>query len=118
MTEKKIHILLVEDDVGDVELAQTAVRMANVPFHFHAVEDGVEALEYLKRARTGANGGLPDLMLIDLNLPRLNGRELIRDIRADDVLRKIPIAIFSTSTAPADLVKEFSLRPESCYVKP
>jgi CheY-like chemotaxis protein len=110
-----IDILLVEDNPGDVRLTREALRNANVPLALHVAKDGVEAMEFL--GRTGAFGGAPrpSLILLDLNLPRLGGREVLRAIKEDASLTSIPVVILTTSESLADVLQSYRLRA-NCYV--
>lgn len=108
---KPFEVLLVEDNPGDVRLAMEALREGKVPKNIHVAEDGVEALEFL-RNRPGAP---PDLILLDLNLPRVNGHEVLAEIRADQRLRLVPVIIFSSSTAEPDIHGAYD-QHASCYV--
>lgn len=112
------HVLLVEDSPGDVRLTREALRDANMSLELHVVSDGVEAMSYLHREGEHANAPRPDLILLDLNLPRMDGREVLGLIKADDALRTIPTIILTTSEAEADIVKSYQLRANSYLSKP
>src|SRR5580700_1446134 len=99
-----IHILLVEDSPGDVRLTQEAFRDANSSINLHVAFDGVEAMEYLKREGEHGKAPRPDLILLDLNLPRMDGREVLAQIKDDGALRTIPTVILTTSEAETDIV--------------
>jgi len=109
------EVLLVEDSPGDVRLTQEAFRDANVSVHLHVAVDGVEAMAFLGRAAPHAHAPRPDLILLDLNLPRMDGRELLAYIKADDDLKTIPTVIFTTSDAEADIVQSYRLQA-NCYL--
>ena len=110
-----INILLVEDSPGDVRLTKEAFRDANLEVHVHAVTDGVEALAFLKREGPNAKAPRPDLILLDLNLPRMDGREVLAFVKADDSLKTIPTVVLTTSEAEADIVKSYELQA-NCYL--
>ena len=105
-----IQVLLVEDSPGDVRLTQEAFREANGAVNLHVATDGVEAMAFLRRASPR-----PDLILLDLNLPKMDGREVLSLIKDDDSLRLIPTVILTTSMAEADITKSYELQA-SCYL--
>ncbi|WP_217639340.1 response regulator [Salinihabitans flavidus] len=109
------EVLLVEDSPGDVRLTQEAFREANIAIKLHVAEDGVEAMEFLRREGVHADAPRPDLILLDLNLPRMDGREVLALIKADDKLKSIPTVILTTSEAEADIVKSYHLQA-NCYL--
>jgi CheY-like chemotaxis protein len=110
-----IQVLLVEDSPGDVRLTQEAFREANVTIKLHVALDGVEAMAFLRREGDHADAPRPDLILLDLNLPRMDGREVLALIKGDDNLRSIPTVILTTSEAEADIVKSYDLQA-NCYL--
>jgi two-component system, chemotaxis family, response regulator Rcp1 len=110
-----IEILLVEDSPGDVRLTQEAFRDANRSIHMHVARDGVEAMAFLKREGAHAHAPRPDLILLDLNLPRMDGREVLAHIKQDDSLKTIPTVILTTSEAEVDIVKSYELQA-NCYL--
>ena len=110
-----IHVLLVEDSPGDARLTQEAFREANVTIKLHVAPDGVEAMAFLRREGDYADAPRPDLILLDLNLPRMDGREVLALIKGDDNLRSIPTVILTTSEAEADIVKSYDLQA-NCYL--
>ena len=111
-----IDILLVEDNPADVRLTQEAFKDARVPNRLHVARDGVEALGMLRDA-TGAVPR-PDLILLDLNLPRKDGREVLQDIKRDEALRHIPVVILSTSPAEQDIALSYRLGANAFVTKP
>jgi len=119
MNERKtgtpIEILLVEDDPGDVDLTMEVLGMAKVKLGINVVEDGVEALAYLRKEGKYGSAVLPDLILLDLNMPRKDGRETLGEIKKDPKLKHIPVVILTTSNADSDVVKSYTLGA-SCYV--
>ncbi len=115
-TERKaIEVLLVEDSPGDVRLTQEAFRDANLSIHLHVATDGVEAMAFLRHEGKHANAPRPDFILLDLNLPKMDGREVLAHIKEDDSLKTIPTVILTTSDAEADIVKSYQLRA-NCYL--
>ena len=115
---KPIEILLVEDNPGDACLAEEALKEGKVRNELHHVKDGVEAMQFLHRQREYANVTLPHLILLDLNLPRKGGREVLAEIKEDPELRFIPVVVLTTSEAERDLLKSYSLYANACIVKP
>ena len=110
-----IEVLLVEDSPGDVRLTQEAFRDANRSIHLHVVSDGVEAMAFLRREGTYIDKPRPDIVLLDLNLPRMDGREVLAHIKEDDSLKTIPTVILTTSDSEADIVKCYQLQA-NCYL--
>ena len=112
---KPIVVLLVEDNPGDVRLTQEAFREANKSIRLHVVTDGVEAMAFLKREAVHVDAPRPDLILLDLNLPKMSGGEVLASIKQDDGLKLIPTVILTTSTAEADITKSYELQA-NCYL--
>jgi two-component system, chemotaxis family, response regulator Rcp1 len=110
-----IQVLLVEDSPGDVRLTQEAFREANITIKLHVAPDGVEAMEFLRNEGSHAESPRPDLILLDLNLPRMDGREVLALIKADADLKSIPTVILTTSEAEADIAKSYDLQA-NCYL--
>jgi chemotaxis family two-component system response regulator Rcp1 len=110
-----LQVLLVEDSAGDVRLTQEAFREANRRIVLHVAGDGVEAMAFLRREGPHRNAPRPDLILLDLNLPRMDGREVLTHIKSDTGLMTIPIVILTTSDAEADIVKSYELHA-NCYL--
>jgi len=110
-----LDVLLVEDSPGDVRLTREALRETNRAIHLHVAYDGVEAMAFLRREGSNARAPRPDLVLLDLNLPRMDGREVLAKIKADLTLKTIPIIILTTSEAEADIVKSYQLQA-NCYL--
>jgi two-component system, chemotaxis family, response regulator Rcp1 len=110
-----LEILLVEDSPGDVRLTQEAFREANPAIHLHVTMDGVEAMAFLNHQGIHAHAPRPDLILLDLNLPKMDGREVLAHIKDDPVLKTIPTVILTTSDAEADIVKSYQLQA-NCYL--
>jgi CheY-like chemotaxis protein len=109
------NILLVEDNPGDVRLTIEALRDAKVRNNLSVVGDGVEALRFLRREGKYADAMRPDLILLDLNLPKMDGREVLAAIKADEALRTIPVVVLTTSRAEQDIAKSYALHA-NCYV--
>jgi len=112
---KTIEVLLVEDSPGDVRLTKEAFREVNEAVHVNVAADGVEAMAFLKRLENYADAPRPDLILLDLNLPKMDGREVLARIKSDDDLKTIPTVILSTSEAAADIEKSYELHA-NCYL--
>jgi two-component system, chemotaxis family, response regulator Rcp1 len=110
-----MHVLLVEDSPGDVRLTQEAFRHANRSIHLHVAFDGVEAMAFLRHEDAHVHAPRPDIILLDLNLPRMDGREVLTQIKADDSLKTIPTVILTTSEAEADVVNSYQLHA-NCYL--
>jgi two-component system, chemotaxis family, response regulator Rcp1 len=108
-------VLLVEDSPGDVRLTQEAFRDADTSIELHVATDGVEAMAYLRREGIHADAPRPDFILLDLNLPRMDGREVLALIKGDDDLKTIPTVILTTSDAEADIMTSYQLRA-NCYL--
>ena len=111
-----IEILLVEDNPADVRLTLEALKEARVPNRLHVARDGVEALRMLKD--DSGTVPRPDLILLDLNLPRKDGREVLQEIKQDESLRHIPVVILSTSQAEQDILQSYRLRANAFITKP
>ena len=110
-----IEILLVEDNEGDVELTREALAEAKVRNHLHVAEDGVAALRFLRREDPHGSAPRPDLILLDLNLPLMDGREVLAEVKSDPQLRKIPVVVLTTSQAEEDIVRSYDLHA-NCYI--
>lgn len=112
---KRIDMLLVEDDVGDVELTKEGLLAAKMMVNLHVVDDGEKALRFLRRELPYGEAVRPDIILLDLNMPRKNGQETLREIKADSRLRSIPVVVLTTSEAESDIVKCYDLGA-NCYI--
>jgi CheY-like chemotaxis protein len=110
-----LQVLLVEDSPGDRRLTQEAFRDVNPFIQLHVADDGVEAMAFLRRMGTYAHAPRPDLILLDLNLPRMDGREVLALIKEDEALKTIPTVILTSSEAEADVVKSYQLQA-NCYL--
>jgi CheY-like chemotaxis protein len=113
-----IEILLVEDNPGDVRLTTEALRDAKVPNKLHVAIDGVEALAFLRREGRHTAAPRPDLILLDLNLPKKTGREVLAEVKRDDRLRHIPVVILTTSQAEQDILESYRLWANAYVTKP
>ena len=113
-----IEVLLVEDNPGDVRLTQEAFQDVNPSVHLHVASDGVEAMAFLRREGAHAKSPRPDLVLLDLNLPKMDGREVLARIKQDDRLKTIPTVILTTSDAEADISKSYQLQANCYLTKP
>lgn len=112
---KPIEILLVEDNPGDVRLTQEAFKDGKVRNTMHVVKDGIEALAFLRRGGEYADVPRPDLILLDLNLPKKDGREVLAEIKANGDLRSIPVVILTTSSAEQDILRAYD-QHANCYI--
>ncbi len=110
-----IEVLLVEDSPGDVRLTQEAIKDAKVQMKLHVVEDGAEAMAFLAREGKYMNAPRPDLILLDLNLPKKDGREVLEEIKQSVTLKSIPVVILTTSSSEADILRSYTLHA-NCYI--
>jgi CheY-like chemotaxis protein len=115
---RPIEVLLVEDDPGDVLMTQEAFEDHEVRNRLTVVSDGAEALSYLRREGRYADAVRPDLILLDLNLPRRDGREVLQEIKNDDELGRIPVVVFTTSAADEDILRSYQLHANAYVTKP
>jgi chemotaxis family two-component system response regulator Rcp1 len=114
-TGRPIEILLIEDNPGDVRLTKEALKEAEVLNKIHVVTDGVEALAFLRRQGRYINASRPDLILLDLNLPKKDGREVLAEIKEDPDLKQTPVIVLTISKAEDDIIKTYNLHA-NCYV--
>ena len=112
---RQIEILLVEDNPADVRLTQEALKEGRVLNRLHVVNDGEAAMDFLRHKGPFANSPSPDVILLDLNLPRKDGREVLQDVKNDPQLRRIPVIVLTTSDAETDILKTYDLHA-NCYV--
>ena len=110
-----VEILLVEDNPADVRLTKEALKEGKVYNNLHWAKDGVEALEFLHRQGKYASAPRPDIILLDLNLPKKDGREVLQEIKSDETLRRIPVVVLTTSKAEEDVLRSYNLHA-NCYV--
>lgn len=113
--QRPIEILLVEDNPGDVRLTLEALREGKVRNNLSVVNDGVEAMAFLRREGKYAQSPRPDLVLLDLNLPKRDGREVLADIKREPSLKRIPVVVLTTSEAESDILKTYELHA-NCYI--
>jgi len=114
-TVNPVEILIVEDNPGDVRLAREGLSECKIRNNLRAVDDGVKAMAFLRRQGEYARMPRPDLILLDLNLPKKDGRQVLREIKEDESFRLIPVVVLTTSKAEEDIVKSYSLHA-NCYV--
>lgn len=115
---RPIEVLLVEDNPGDVRLTREALREGKVRNRLHLAEDGVEALAFLRREEPFQDAVRPDVILLDLNLPRKDGREVLEEIKSDPDLRNIPVVVLTSSQAEQDIVRAYDLHANCFISKP
>ena len=111
-----VEILLVEDDDGDIELTREALVDSKLTVNLHVVQDGVAAVKYLRQQGEYQGATPPDLVLLDLNLPRKDGREVLEDIKNDPHLKRIPVIVLTTSDTEEDIIRSYNLGV-NCYVQ-
>jgi chemotaxis family two-component system response regulator Rcp1 len=114
-TMEPIEILLVEDNPGDIRLTKEALRDSKIHNNLSVVTDGVEAMAFLRREAEYNRSPRPDIILLDLNLPRKDGREVLEEIKADESLRRIPVVVLTTSDDEQDIVQSYDLHA-NCYI--
>jgi two-component system response regulator len=112
---KSIEVLLVEDNEGDVRLTKEALKEGKLFVHLNVVRDGLEAIAFLRRVGVYAQAPAPDLILLDLNLPKKDGREVLQEIKADSALMHIPVVVLTTSAAESDVLTTYGLHA-NCYI--
>lgn len=112
---RPVNILLIEDNPGDVRLTQEAFKEGKLAVNLDVVMDGAEAINFLRRLGNHTNATTPDLILLDLNLPKRDGREVLEEIKADEHLKRIPVVVLTTSNAEQDILKTYTLHA-NCYI--
>ncbi len=115
MRTRPIQILLVEDSPSDAKLTISALSLAKVANELHHVEDGVEAMAFIRRIDKYAGSPRPDLILLDLNLPKKDGREVLEELKSDSALSTIPVIVLTTSSAEIDVLRSYQLHA-NCYI--
>jgi CheY-like chemotaxis protein len=115
---RPVEILLVEDDEGDVLLTTEALEASKITNNMHVARNGEEALRFLRKEGEYADAVRPDIVLLDLNLPRVDGREVLAQIKADEDLRRIPIVVLTTSEAEEDVLRSYNLHANAYVTKP
>lgn len=118
MANSSLEVLLVEDNPADVELTREALKDGKVLINLNVVDDGVKALAYLRKEPPYSKAGRPDLVLLDLNLPRKDGREVLQEIKGSSHTRAIPVVVLTTSEAEADIAKSYDLGINAYITKP
>ena len=121
MTPKRgepVEILLAEDNPGDVRLTEKALEQGKIVNNLHVVEDGVEAMKYLRQEGEYEDSPRPDLMLLDLNMPRMDGQEVLEEMSEDPILRRIPVVVLTSSEAEEDIVQSYELNANAYLTKP
>ncbi|ULP71526.1 Response regulator rcp1 [Nodularia sphaerocarpa UHCC 0038] len=113
-----IEVLLVEDNPGDAQLTRIALEDSKISVNLNVVEDGVEAMAFLQKQGNYANAPHPDIVLLDLNLPRKDGREVLAEIKADQNFRRIPVVVLTTSQSEEDILKAYNLSANCFITKP
>lgn len=114
-SNKLIEILLVEDNPGDVRLTKEAFKIGKIQNNMHVVYDGEEAMDFLYRRGAYSDAPRPDIILLDLNLPKKDGREVLKEIKSDEHLKTIPVVILTTSSAEEDIIRTYGLHA-NCYI--
>lgn len=115
---RAIEVLLVEDDPGDVLMTKEAFEDNKVVNTLHVVNNGVDAMAFLRRQEPYADAPTPDLILLDLNLPRMDGREVLAEVKGDEAMRRIPVVILTTSEAEEDVLRSYHLHANAYVTKP
>jgi CheY-like chemotaxis protein len=115
---QELHILLVEDDPGDVLMTQEAFEHHKITNPLHVVTDGVAAMEFLRGRGRYADAPRPGLILLDLNLPKMDGREVLAEIKSDESLRSIPVVVLTTSSAEEDILRSYNTYANAYVTKP
>lgn len=113
-----VEILLAEDNPGDVKLTQKALERGQVLNNLHVVEDGVEAMDFLHQRDGYEDAPIPDLILLDLNMPRMDGQEVLEEVKSDDDLKRIPVVVLTSSAAEEDIVQSYDLHANAFLTKP
>jgi len=117
-TPRPISVLLVDDDPGDVLMIEEALESTGAPRTVYVVNDGEEALAFLRQTGEFSQAPRPDVVLLDLNMPRMDGRQVLAEVKADAALRSIPIVVLTTSQSPADIMSSYSLHANAYVTKP
>ncbi len=117
-SQKSVEILLIEDSQADTELIRLALEAEKILVKLHVAKDGIEALDFLKRKGKYAMAIRPDLILLDLNLPKKDGREVLAEVKSDPILGLIPVVVLSSSAAEEDIFKSYKLHANAYIIKP
>ncbi|MDD5630147.1 MAG: response regulator [Elusimicrobia bacterium] len=118
MSNRDFAVLLVEDDEDDVELIRRGLKAGKLAVHLDVVYDGNEALAFLRRMGRYAHAGIPDLVLLDLNLPKKDGREVLKEVKGDETLKAIPVVVLTTSQDQIEILKSYRLGANCFVTKP
>jgi len=113
-----VEILLAEDNPGDAKLTKKALERGQIANNLHVVTDGVETLKFLRQEGDYADESRPDLVLLDLNMPRKDGKEVLEEIKADDELKRIPVVVLTSSEAEEDIIQSYDLHANAYLTKP
>lgn len=116
--DNEADVLLVEDNPADIDLTRESLEEARILSNLHVAKDGVEAMAFLEQREPYEDAPVPDLVLLDLNLPRKDGREVLRECKKDDRLKTIPVVVLTSSEAESDVVRAYDLHANSYVVKP
>ncbi len=112
---RPVEILLIEDNAGDIRLTEEALKESNIKSNLNAVMDGADAIAYLNKQDNYVNALIPDLILLDLNIPKKNGKEVLELIKSNEALKKIPVVVLTTSNSESDIYKTYDLHA-NCYI--
>ncbi len=115
-SNRKLSILLVEDNLGDIRLTREALEESKISYRLHVVRDGVESLTFLRKKKFYKDVDLPDVIFLDLNLPKKNGRKVLTEIKHDEDLKSIPVIVLTSSDEEQDIINLYNLHA-NCYVK-
>ena len=118
MTDSPVEILLAEDNPGDVRLTEKALERGKLANNLHVTTNGVEALQFLRQEAEYDDAPRPDLILLDLNMPRKDGQEVLEELQADDDLRRIPVVVLTSSESESDIAKSYELSANAYLTKP
>ena len=116
--ERRVELLLIENNPGDVRLVVEGLRQSVTPTHLSVARDGLEALAFLRRDGAHSAAPRPDLIILDLDLPGKHGRDVLREIKADDTLRSIPVVVLTGSREPGDILRSYDLHANAYVTKP
>ena len=115
---KDVEVLLVEDDPGDVELIREGLNGAKIFINLHVIDDGIKAMKYLRREEPYRAASKPDLIILDLNLPKKDGKDVLHEVKNDERLKSIPVVVLTTSASEEDLNRCYELGANCCITKP
>ncbi|TQS42461.1 response regulator [Cryptosporangium phraense] len=118
MPTPPLEVLVVDDDAGDVLMIEEALEANEIDSRLHVVSDGVEAIAFLRRQEPHTDAPRPQLILLDLNMPRMDGREVLAEVKGDEELRSIPVVVLTTSALDEDVLRSYQLRANAFVTKP